>query len=267
MNFICVIIFFIMFLTSFIYLLRFSKFEMVPKKAFQTLSCIFLLLSLGGCYISLSVPSFNSELLDNVSEKSIVSPDDNSEVTSTPEPSYYEAELQYYKSGSGDSVLQSVSVTSPSYFHFRTYDDGHHDVKAYYGSGDYDYDLLLNAIGSYNGAAYLVPDRVYDFAVNCDGKWDIEIYSLGYADETYFYGFKDTVTDIFQPNTGYYTITYEGTDNFVVKQWYGLGEHDYDLLVNEIGPYSGTVRISNSDMVCFFEVVGSEGMWSIKPSY
>ena len=75
------------------------------------------------------------------------------------------------------------------------------------------------------------------------------------------------VTGIFQPETQYYTITYNGTDHFHVKQHHSEDFSDYELLVNESGePYSGTVRIADLGGKCFFEVVGTEGEWSITPA-
>lgn len=176
--------------------------------------------------------------------------------------------LLYSDEGSGDSVVTGITVSSPSYFRFKTPDDGHHSVKAYYGTGDYEYDLLVNESGApYDGNTYLEANRTYDFEIDCGGEWSIEIYSLATTYETSFSGSGDYVTGIFQPETQYYTITYNGTDHFHVKQHHSEDFSDYELLVNESGePYSGTVRIADLGGKCFFEVVGTEGEWSITPA-
>lgn len=173
--------------------------------------------------------------------------------------------LIYSKSGKGDSIIQSVSVTQPSYMVFNTSDDRHHDVKAWYGSGEYDYELLVNSSDPYFGSTYLLGDNVYDFEIKCMGNWSVEIYSIGYTADTEFSGKGDYVTEIFQPATQFYYITYTGSDHFAVKQRYGTGRYDYELLVNQSEPYSGTVRLSHSDLPCFFEISGEEGNWTITP--
>lgn len=173
--------------------------------------------------------------------------------------------LQSTHSGTGDSVLQTIKVTSPSLFRFSTQDDSHHDVKAYYGDGEYDYDLLVNSSDPYTGSTYLHPDRTYDILIHCADAWTAEIYTVGYTDKTCFSGQSDHVTEIFQPETKYYDITYTGDDHFSVKQRFGTGEYDYELLVNETDPYSGTVRLAYPDDLCFFEITGEEGSWTITP--
>ena len=173
--------------------------------------------------------------------------------------------LQSSHSGTGDSIIQSITVSSPSLFRFVTKDDNHHDVKAYYGDGEYEYDLLVNSSDPYDGSTYLLPDRTYDIIVHCTAPWTAEIYTIGYTAKTAFSGSSDHITEIFQPESKYYTITYTGDDHFAVKQRYGTGEYDYELLVNETDPYSGTVRLSHSDMLCFFEIIGEEGSWTITP--
>lgn len=184
----------------------------------------------------------------------------------TEEPSYYDPQITYSNSGSGDTVLRSISVSYPSSFHFRTSSDGNNAVKAYYGDSDYDYNLLVNTIDSYDGYTYLIPGRKYDLEIHCSGKWSVEILTVGFLGEEYFVGSDDSVTNIIQPISNYYTFKYSGKGNFAIKQWYGTGEYDYDLLVNEIGEYSGTVRISNASKKCFFEITADDGVWSIRPS-
>lgn len=173
--------------------------------------------------------------------------------------------LQSSHSGSGDSIIQSITVSAPSLFRFQTNDDRHHDVKAYYGDGEYDYDLLVNSSDPYDGSTYLLPDRTYDIVIHCTSQWTAEIYKIGYTSDTSFSGSSDHITEIFQPETRYYKITYTGDDHFAVKQRYGTGVYDYELLVNETAPYSGTVRLSRAEDLCFFEITGEKGSWTITP--
>ena len=170
----------------------------------------------------------------------------------------------FTKSGNEDSIVHTVRVENPSYLHFTSSSGGNKSIKAYYGDGEYDYDLLVNEIGNYDGNTYLLANRTYDFEISCEGSWDIEGCERGTTNTDTCAGAGDFVTDIFQPNDKYFTITHNGDGNFAVKQWYGTGKYDYDLLVNEIGDYSGTVRIAYSDYPCFFEIT-ADGAWSITP--
>lgn len=215
------------------------------------------------------------EISDNLENTGSIFSDTDTTITpaetSAPEPSaIYDApgSLIYSASGTGDSIVTQVKVSQPSLLIFRTSDTGHHSVKAYYGSGEYEYDLLVNDSGaSYNGKTYLICDRTYDFTISCGGFWEIEVYTIGYTTDLSFSGSGDYVTDIFQPKSQYYTITYTGTDHFSVKQRYGTGEYDYELLVNDSGnPYSGTIRLSHIDSPCFFEISGTGGNWTITPA-
>lgn len=231
--------------------------------------------------------SFNQTYKDRIvqldqalKEAGIQAPDTEAETTAPAETKKQEPEtddhrndtvdpsphaLQSSHSGTGDSVLQSIKVLSPSLFRFSTQDDHHHDVKAYYGDGEYEYDLLVNSTDPYTGAAYLMPGRTYDILIHCTDSWTAEVYTVGYTDKTSFSGSGDHITEIFQPETKYYKITYTGEDHFAVKQRYGTGEYDYELLVNETEPYSGTVRLAYPDSLCFFEITGEEGSWTITP--
>lgn len=205
--------------------------------------------------------SGNLETVPNSkNEKETSTPQTTTTLTNTP------GTLAYTTSGKGDSIITRVSVDSPSYFAFSTDDDGHHAVKAWYGDGEYDYELLVNSSDPYIGNTYLTEFGTYDFEVTCTSEWKLEIYTIGITSETAFSGKGDFVTDIFQPNTKYYNITYNGSDHFAVKQRYGTGKYDYELLVNETDPYSGTVRLSHSDLPCFFEITGEEGSWTITPA-
>jgi hypothetical protein len=272
-------------LCFFIYSLK-SK-ELDPKKI-QFFAIILLVLSLCTLF---SIDDSSSDLPPNPNsyQQNISSNlPENDSFLITPETSYPDPETlsdyditqetdapkvitsKFYTSsfGNGDSVFSSVDIFTPSYLHFSTIDDGHHSVKAFYGKGDNDYDLLVNSTDPYSGKTLLLSNRTYDFVIECDGAWNLSIYTIGYTDLASFSGSGDSVTDHFYPRTQYYTINYSGTDHFSVKQWWGTGEHDYELLVNESGdPYNGTVRLSHIDSPCFFEICGEEGSWTITPNY
>lgn len=169
------------------------------------------------------------------------------------------------KSGYGDSIVASVYVSEPCRFVFSADDDGYKGVRAYYGSGEYDYESLLSETEPYYGSTYLPGGYTYDFEIQCDADWYFEIIPIGQTASTSFSGSGDCVTDWFQPTNQYYTITYSGDGYFGVRQRYGDGEYDYESLVSETDPYSGTVRLAHIDRPCFFEIIGADGSWTITP--
>jgi hypothetical protein len=61
------------------------------------------------------------------------------------------------------------------------------------------------------------------------------------------------VVDVSSPSL---SITHDGGSNFVVRAW----TDRRDLLVNEIGPYDGTVRSPTGTVV--FEV-NADGAWTL----
>ncbi len=182
----------------------------------------------------------------------------------TPVDSYGDA--IYSKSGYGDSIVPSISVSEPCRFVFTAHDDGFKSVRAYYGSGEYDYESLLSETEPYTGSTYLSGGSTYDFEIHCDSDWSFEIIPIGTTLSNSFTGSGDCVTDWFQPTSQYYTITYNGDGFFSVKQRYGTGEYDYESLASDTDPYSGTVRLSHTDKTCFFEIIGAEGSWTISPA-
>ena len=77
-------------------------------------------------------------------------------------------------------------------------------------------------------------------------------------------GSNDSIVDLDKWNgPAIAKITYQGSSNFVVKN-YGTSNEYYDLLVNTIGSYSGTVPIDflDSEQTTRFEVKAS-GPWEI----
>lgn len=195
-------------------------------------------------------------------EKETSAPQNTNTLTNSP------GTLVYTTSGKGDSIVTKVPVNSPSYCLFSTNDEGYTSVKAWYGEASYEYDSLVSSTEPYSGRSYLhhFENGEYEFEIKCHGDWELSIYTVGYTADTAFSGSGDYVTDIFQPVSKHYVITYTGSDYFSVKQRYGLNSYDYETLVSETDPYSGTVRLSHSDLPCFFEITGEEGSWTITPA-
>ena len=140
-------------------------------------------------------------------------------------------------------------------------------VRHYGGSPDY-YDLLVNAIGRYDG---IVPidfgdgEHTTRFETKASGPWTIEVKhareARGVEVPGTFDGKGDDVIRLIgydqnPPDVAH--ITHVGQSNFVV---YGYSNDGRNLLVNEIGNYDGEVILSPST---FLMVIKADGKWTIE---
>ncbi|PWD50687.1 hypothetical protein C8046_08495 [Serinibacter arcticus] len=120
-------------------------------------------------------------------------------------------------------------------------------------------DLLVNEIGSYTGT---VPwgfrdDDVTSVQVEADGNWSLTFSSVSSAPQLTLpaSGTGDTVL-IYQGGAATPSFTHQGESNFAV--WvYGSSS---DLLINEIGAYTGTHALKAGPA---FIVVEADGAWTI----
>lgn len=181
--------------------------------------------------------------------------------TPTPMPQDINPILVYSFSGNGDDVITDVYVESGSFVKFTCLDDRHKHLKAHH---DNDYELLVNESEPYTGCTFL--EDCYDtnvmFEINATGKWTLEVYFLGFSTSDSFSGKGDFVTPLFAPSSQVYEIKCPTNRYFCVKGYYG--NFDYDLLVNEIAPYSGKILFKPYGDYAFF-TIESSGEWSITP--
>lgn len=123
-------------------------------------------------------------------------------------------------------------------------------------------DLLANEIGNYSGSSPFgfgfSDDPVKYLEVTAGGTWTINIKPI--TDAPAFTGegsgsgvFKGTV------KVGSKTLTHDGSSNFAVWQYCTNGHRD--LLVNEIGSYTGRKIVKAGSCVIAVE---ADGTWSIK---
>lgn len=164
-------------------------------------------------------------------------------------------------SGSGDFVATDLQVEN--YAIITASHDGSHNfiLQAYNEDGSSN--LLVNTIGWYSGSTLIVGSGTYEIEIKGDGNWSVNAYALSTTEDTSFSGTGDFVTPIFYAKNNNWNITNDGEHNFAVKQ-YSINTDRYDLLVNEIGSYSGIVK-SDVGNETFFEIT-SEGNWSISPA-
>lgn len=171
----------------------------------------------------------------------------------------------YSQQGSGDKVVSGLEVTVPSRLHITNNGDRNFSIWAHYGDKEYDRDLLVNTIGNYSGDVYLQPGREYTLEIKSSGSWSVRAYQLEEVSTDSFSGSGDYVTSLFMPSSNVYSISGNGNHNFSVWGYYGSGEHDRKLLVNEIGTYTGTVMLKNTNKNYSFFVIKCDGDWSIMP--
>lgn len=123
-------------------------------------------------------------------------------------------------------------------------------------------ELLANEIGVYQGTVAFglgARDETLRISVEADGEWVLTIKPLYTQPNLVSSGSGDGVY-LFEGNSPVFDITHEGERNFIVQQipLEGRGE----LLVNEIGVYSGSVPgVSGKSLI----VIQADGSWQISP--
>ncbi|MBC8571394.1 hypothetical protein [Zongyangia hominis] len=176
-------------------------------------------------------------------------------ITTKPEP------IVYDESGSGDTVLQNITIKSAyNVLTFTHSGSSNFIVKGHREDGSYE--LLVNTIGPYQGTVLLDDAAAFMLEIKADGNWTVHDETIHGDTATSFSGSGDFVTTVTQPGTKIFEFTHDGSSNFIVRQHSDVGT---ELLVNEIGAYSGQVvsRISASEP-CLFEII-ADGNWTIKP--
>jgi hypothetical protein len=166
-------------------------------------------------------------------------------------------------SGTGDSVIAVVlpdGVDNPSVATLS------HTGKRNFAVWSLDtamahQDLLVNTIGAYAGTVtvdFKSGEHTSSLEINADGPWTVTFHSLKalreFAGATAS-GSGDDVL-VYRGKAGAAAITNAGERNFAVWS-YGSST---DLLVNEIGAYTGTVRWMAGNSVI---AVTSSGAWTI----
>ena len=167
--------------------------------------------------------------------------------------------------GSGDDVVEIDKWEGPAIVDVIREGGGHFSITSYTSSSDY-LELLVNVIAPYQGKVVMDllsfgDEKASLLEINASGPWSIIIYPFdrAYVNEMTAPGFYENDTDDVILVTGSsQTATFTATaSNLAV---WGISDTDIDLLVNEIGPYEGTVMIPNG---LFLLIVTAESGWSV----
>lgn len=162
--------------------------------------------------------------------------------------------------GSGDDYFDISPFDSLYYFRITGNTEARHfSVTGYDASGNYT-ELFANTMDYYDGYVLDPEQDTRTLEVDAEGPWTIEIVSLYTAPvlpvcETYS-GIDDAV--LLLPSDCQSAIINGNTmSRYFSVITYGSG---FDLLVNTVDPYSGTVRIDPGATVMTVHAVGG---WSI----
>jgi hypothetical protein len=137
-------------------------------------------------------------------------------------------------------------------------------VWAYFEDGSKD--LLANTIGNHSGQRPIIGSGQVYFEVTADGAWTITIEALqpDPAAAQGISGNGEYVSGTFTPakvGPVPYNVSHTGESNFAV--WLRCTGGD-DLVVNEIGSYTGSTVIEFEQGPCFWDVT-ADGTWSVTP--
>lgn len=123
--------------------------------------------------------------------------------------------------------------------------------------------LLVNRVGAYRGERLI---NVYEnevttrFTVEAEGDWTITVEDLSVV-ETFTGPASGSGDRVIYVASSYdvASITHDGESDFIVSSW--SAEPLPPLIVNDIGPYSGTVNMIGPAFV----QIESTGNWTITP--
>lgn len=190
----------------------------------------------------------------NVSNNSSVSSTANNEVNTLLAPAQ-----EFSQTGTGDKIITGLVANNKyTIIHLTHSGRSNFIVKADEEGTKINY--LANKIGVYDGYYLLDENGTFRLDIAADGDWKIEVVQFSRADTNSFSGTGDVVTGVFVTNTDMWGFTYNGSSNFIVKQY---SVNSYNLSVNKIGEYSGEgVSTIKKGKASFF-VIQAEGDWTI----
>lgn len=129
--------------------------------------------------------------------------------------------------------------------------------------------MSLITIGAYSGivayglAGVEIEEPAASLQITADGPWTIEVGPISNATELPTSGSGDNVF-LYNGDATNLALGYDGPRNFDFFEFtdieYGNGAYNMGILVNQAGPYAGTVPITAGPSVI---TVGASGPWTI----
>jgi hypothetical protein len=170
----------------------------------------------------------------------------------------------FTQSGTGDSVV-ALPAGAEAGIVASTHDgSSNFSVSAIDANNEPTGDLLVNEIGAYNGGAEFgvgglssVGDPAASLKISADGNWTVTISPISAAPQFPSSGTGDGVF-LYDGDASNLALTHDGDSNFSVVE-YTSELFGTDLLVNEIGSYTGTVPLSAGPALV---TVSANGNWT-----
>ncbi len=164
------------------------------------------------------------------------------------------------ESGSGDTLITLPEGVSAGMVTAEHSGSSNFVINVLDSTNQASGDLLVNEIGSYSGTTAYgltgLSDDATSLEVTADGSWTIEIAPLAEADDFEGSGSGDGVF-LYSGEAAAMDASHSGESNFAVWQmsdgWMGS-----DLLINEIGSYSGTVPLTAGPALI---AITADGSW------
>ena len=174
--------------------------------------------------------------------------------------------------GFGNKVIPDVELPSCAMFVTAKHTMGDSNFSACYYDGDGDQSsYFVNEIGNYEGTVLFNNSDASEGSgiveVEADGKWSLEFIAIpkavGLSGSSNVRGRGCTVCDAFMGNgkPNIVKVKHDGDSNFCVNIISEDG--DNDLIINEIGFYSGEKVVKLEKGVRYFIVVEADGNWSV----
>ncbi|MPZ52241.1 MAG: hypothetical protein GEU79_05830 [Acidimicrobiia bacterium] len=175
--------------------------------------------------------------------------------------------VPFTTTGSGNDVV-SFRIPNDTTALLDFNHDGSSNFIVHSLDGNYDIvDFLVNEIGTYHGRRMLYggwfgePEPVRHLEIDADGDWSVTARPMSAARRfgTSLNGSRDDVV-FYTGSSPTLTSTHDGESNFIIVGYFGTGEYN-DLIVNEIGAYSGTDVIESEIEILDIQ---ADGNWTLE---
>lgn len=165
-------------------------------------------------------------------------------------------------SGEGDGVIALPEGASQAMVTATHDGDANFSISALDDGNQATGDLLVNTIGDYTGTTALgmidIGGTAVTLQVTADGPWTVTLAPLADAPALAESGEGDAVFK-YEGDAATWNVTHDGEANFVVS-YYTAADFEMPLLINEIGPYDGSVAAVDGPGLV---VVNADGAWTL----
>jgi len=163
--------------------------------------------------------------------------------------------------GSGDDIVALPSDVAGGIVKAKYTGSGNFSITVLDAQNDSTGELLVNTIGNYAGST--VFGRGFSegvkLQISADGSWTVKVSPVSSAPALKDSGKGDSVF-IYTGPAASATLNHKGDSNVTLVED-TADTFEFGLLVNEIGPYKGTVALGEGPSVI---TVGGDGKWTLE---